>query len=289
MCYTNTNTNINTNSLEEDKHMKYELTNNKSIAQYDSINEFYKYLCDTPFNEAFRWESHSSVDGSYNFTKTHNFDEAVNLMKDGWSDMAKKLNAKLQIKEKQNIVNKRKMVNSVAGFQPIVPLYLAGVPTNMVSQKMVPVKQKIVNITKSVSYSASVSTKTIIEESIKAMQIVKKLEAMGYRVNLSVALGSKESDREVYAKVCIKHANEKLNVSKLAFPLVHPSMLRRLFFRYIEVCPDVTRSFVPGYGKPIEGSNLKKVFPDEIILPARFAGNIENIHSLEDLIRENKL
>lgn len=288
MCYTNTNT--NTNSLEEDKHMKYELTNNKSIAQYDSINEFYKYLCDTPFNEPFRWERHSSVDGSYNFTRTHNFEAAVELMKDGWSDMAKKLNAKLQIKEKQNaMVNKRKMVNSVAGFQPIVPLYLAGVPTNMVSQKMVPVKQKIVNITKSVSYSASVSTETIIEESIKAMQIVKKLEAMGYRVNLSVALGSKESDREVYAKVCIKHANEKLNISKLAFPLVHPSMLRRLFFRYIEVCPDVTRSFVPGYGKPIEGSNLKKVFPDEIILPARFAGNIENIHSLEDLIRENKL
>lgn len=272
--------------------MKKTMDGNKSISEFDSINEFYKYLCDTPFNEAFRWEHHQSVSGSYRFTQTNDFDEAVNLMKDGWSDMAKKLNAKLQVNEKQNaMVNKRKMVNSVAGFQPIVPLYLAGVPTNMVSQKMVPVKQKIINITKSVSYSAFVSTETIIEESVKAMQIVKKLEAMGYRVNLSIALGSKESDGEVevYAKVCIKHANEKLNISKLAFPLVHPSMLRRLFFRYIEVCPDVTRSFVPGYGKPIDASNLKKVFPDEIILPARFAGNIENIHSLEDLIRENKL
>lgn len=270
--------------------MKHELINDKSIAQYDSINEFYKYLCDTPFNEAFRWEHHQSVSGSYRFTQTNDFDEAVNLMKDGWSDMAKKLNAKLQVNEKQNaMVNKRKMVNSVAGFQPIVPLYLAGVPTNMVSQKMVPVKQKIVNITKSVSYSACVSTETIIEESVKAMQIVKKLEAMGYRVNLSIALGSIRSDRQLFSKVCIKHANEKLNVSKLAFPLVHPSMLRRLFFRFIEVCPDTTKSFVGGYGMPATADQIKKVYSEEIILPAKFKGNVENIHSLEDLIRENEI
>lgn len=270
--------------------MNYELTNNKSIAQFDSINEFYKYLCDTPFNAAFRWAKHVSVEASYSFSQTHSFDEAVNLMKDGWTDMAKTLNAKLQFKEKQSaMVNKRKMVNSVAGFQPIVPLYLAGVPTNMVSQKVVPVKQKVVNITKSVSYSSFVSTATIVEESIKAMQIVKKLEAMGYRVNLSVAFGSREPDREIYTKVCIKHANERLNVSKLAFPLVHPSMLRRLILRYVEVCPNTTKSFISGYGKPVAGSSLKQVFSDEIILPAKFAGNVENIHSLEDLIKENRI
>lgn len=270
--------------------MKKTMDGNKSISEFDSINEFYKYLCDTPFNEAFRWEHHVSVDGSYSFTQTHNFGEAVNLMKDSWSDMAKKLNAKLQIKEKQNaMVNKRKMVNSVAGFQPIVPLYLAGVPTNMVQQKMVPVKQKIVNITKSVTYSASVSTETIVEESVKAMQIVKKLEAMGYRVNLSIALGSIKDDRQLFSKVCIKHANEKLNVSKLAFPMVHPSMLRRLFFRFIEVCPDTTKSFTRGYGIPATADQIKKVYSEEIILPAKFRGNVENIHSLEDLIRENEV
>ena len=270
--------------------MKKTMDGIKSIFEFDSINEFYKYLCDTPFNKAFRWADHSSVDGSYDFTQTHNFDEAINLMKDGWSDMAKKLNAKLQVREKQNaMVNKRKMVNSVVGFQPIVPLYLAGVPTNMVQQKKVPVKQKIVNITKSVSYDVDVSTETIIEESVKAMQIVKKLEAMGYRVNLSIALGSIESDRQLFSKVCIKHANEKLNVSKLAFPLIHPSMLRRLFFRFIEVCPDTTKSFTGGYGRPATAEQIKKVYSKEIILPAKFRGNVENIHSLEDLIRENKV
>lgn len=270
--------------------MKHNMTNNKSVTEFDTLNEFYKYLCDTPFNDAFRWKNHSSVSGDYYFTKTQTFDEAVNLMKDGWSDMAKQLNTKLQVKEtKSAYVNKRKMVNSVAGFQPIVPLYLAGVPTNMVQQKMVPVKQKIVNITKSVSYSANVKTETIIEESVKAMQIVKKLEAMGYRVNLSIALGSIAGNTQLYSKVCIKHANEKLNVSKLAFPLVHPSMLRRLFFRFIEVCPDTTSRFTGGYGMPASVANIKSVFEDDIILPAKFDGDIEKIHSLEDLIKESEI
>lgn len=270
--------------------MKHELTNNKSVTEFNSIDEFYKYLCDTPFNEAFRWCKHSSVEGNYYFTKTQTFDEAVNLMKDGWSDMAKKLNTKLQVKETQSVyVNKRKMVNSVAGFQPIVPLYLAGVPTNMVQQKMVPIKQKIVNITKSVSYSAATNTETIIEESVKAMQIVKKLEAMGYRVNLSLVLGSISGNRHLYSKVCIKHTNEKLNVSKLAFPMVHPSMLRRLFFRFIEVCPDTTKNFVGGYGMPASVSEIKSVFEDDIILPAIFKGDVEKIHSLEDLVRESEI
>lgn len=265
--------------------MKKEMIDKKSIAEFDSIYEFYKYLCDTPFNDAFRWAHHSSVDGFYGFTQTHNFDEAVNLMKDGWTDMAKKLNTKLQVNEKKTaMVNKRKMVNSVAGFQPIVPLYLAGVPTNMVQQKMVPVKQKIINITKSVSYNAGVNTETIIEESVKAMQIVKKLEAMGYRVNLNIAFGALEPDRDLYVKICLKKASEKLNVSKLAFPMVHPSMIRRLFFRYEEVCPDTTKSFVSGYGRPATADQIKKVYGEEIILPAIFDCDVDQIHSLDDLV-----
>ena len=38
--------------------------------KYDSLNEFYNYICDTPINETFRWEKHESVDGSKIFTKT---------------------------------------------------------------------------------------------------------------------------------------------------------------------------------------------------------------------------
>ena len=251
--------------------------------EFNSINEFYKYICDTPFNEAFRWAEHESVSGSERFTKTSSFEEAVDLMKNGWTDMAEKMTQKLKATPDMELMHQMRTVIGVAGFQPIVPLYLAGVPTNMVSKQMVPIKQKVINVTKSVDYSGGVSSDTIVEESIKAMQIIKKLESQGYRVNLYITIGSIERGTEIVCKVKVKSANEKLNVSKLAFPLAHPSMLRRLFFRWIEVNPNVTKAFVKGYGAPATYGQLKQAFPNDIILPAIFDGDVSEIKSVEDI------
>lgn len=254
--------------------------------EFNSINEFYKYICDTPFNDAFRWATHSSVEtGSYaqRWTKTGSFDEAVELMKNGWTDMAQQMTQKLQATPNMELTRQMRTIIGVAGFQPVVPLYLAGVPTNMVSKQMQPIKQKVINVTKSIDYAGSVSADKIVEESIKAMQIVKKLESQGYRVNLYIALGSFKRETEILCKVKIKGANEKLNISKLAFPLAHPSMLRRLFFRWIEVNPHVTKSFVGNYGCPATYGQLKKAFPNDVVLPAIFDGNIDTIKTVDDI------
>ena len=163
--------------------MKAEQVNTKTEAvQYDSLHEFYEYLINTPFNKAFCWAKHSSVDNDYYFTKTRDFSEAVELFKNGWSDMASKLVQRLKVIESQTEPTmKPKNVMSMAGYQAIVPMYLNGQPNCMVSKKMTPVKQKVITLNKSIDYNGGVDADQIIEESIKAMQIVKKLEAQGYR------------------------------------------------------------------------------------------------------------
>lgn len=254
--------------------------------EFYSIGQFYDYICKTPINDVFRWKQLSSnkVCASRDkFTGTHTFDEASALMRDGWTDIAKRLNTKLQATAKPAPIMQRKHVLGVSGFQPIVPLYLAGVPTNMVDVRMVPVKSKIINITKSINYHCSMPAETIIDESVKAMQVVKQLEAQGYRCNLNVALGVYADQRCIVAKVCIKRAGEKLNISKLAFPMVHPSMLRRLFFRYIEVCPDVTKGFVNGYGIPASYKTMAEAFEGDIVLPAIWSVEPNTIRTLDDL------
>lgn len=269
--------------------MRVENINNKSkteVIEYDSLNEFYKYICDTPFNEAFRWAKHSSVEGKYDFTKTSNFEEATDLFKKGWSDMAGKLVQKLKVIEsKTEPTMKPRNTLGVCGYQAIVPLYLQGVPNNMVNKKMVPIKQKVITLNKSIDYNAGVTTDQIIEESIKAMQIIKKLEAQCYRCNLNIVLGTASGypEKQFVIKVRIKSANEKLNVSKLAFPLVHPSMLRRLFFRFIEVYPNVTKSFVSGYGRPANSYELKEIFKNEYLLPNFIRKDVNTITGIEDL------
>lgn len=263
-----------------------EMIGNKSVGvvEYNTLGDFYQYICDTPFNEAFRWARHSSVEGRESFTKTYNFQQAVELFQKGWSDMAEKLTQKLKVIQNEVVPNtKAKTIYDAAGFQCSVPRYLQGIPTSMINRKNVPVKQKVVNITKSINYHGGVGTDTIMEESIKALQIVKKLEAQGLRVNLNIALGTFERSKSFIIKIRIKSANERLNVSKVAFPLVHPSMLRRLFFRFIEVYPQVTSEFTNGYGTPCQTEQLKKAMPNDYVLPAFIRKDMSKINTIDDL------
>lgn len=264
--------------------MKVDKKGKVEVIEYDSLKEFYDYLCETPFNKSFCWESHASVEGSKWFTKTENFEEAVELFKNGWSDMASKLVQRLKVIEsKTEPTMKPKSTLSVCGYQAIVPLYLQGVPNNMANKKMVPVKQKVITLNKSIDYSASVTADQIVEESIKAMQIIKKLEAQGYRCNLNIVLGSQTNKNGFFIKVRIKSANEKMNISKLAFPLVHPSMLRRLFFRFIEVYPNITKDYVSGYGVPSTSDQMRGVFKGEYLLPNFIKKDVNKINCIDDL------
>lgn len=117
------------------------------------------------------------------------------------------------------------------------------------------------------------------------MQIVKKLEAQGLRVNLNIVLGSAAGypKKQFVLKIRIKSANERLNVSKLAFPLVHPSMLRRLFFRFVEVYPKFTSAFVGGYGRPVTSSEMRSMFKGEYLLPNFINKDVSKINTIDDL------
>lgn len=263
------------------------ITNKTEVVEFNSLQDFYDYIVNTPFNKVFCWADHYSITNSEKFSGTKDLSEAFELFKHGWSDMASKLVQKLKVIEsKTEPQMKPRNTFGVAGYQAIVPLYLNGCPNNMMTKKMTPVKQKVITLNKSLDYSSGVTTDQIIDESIKAMQIIKKLEAQGFRCNLNIVLGTTAGypkERQFLIKVRIKSANEKLNVSKLAFPLVHPSMLRRLFFRFIEVYPNVTKAFVGGYGHPATSSELRNMFKDEYLLPNFIKKDVSKINGIEDL------
>ena len=258
--------------------------NTSYIREFDSLNEFESYITNTPLNETFRWQKLSSTTGSYSFTQTQSYEEATKLLKDGWSSMAQEITKKLNVIKNQ-VVNEhvQKILYDVVGFQASVPRYLQGIPTSMVNKKLVPVKQKVITLDKDISYNASIKTEQIIEASVQTLQLIKKIEAQGIRVNLNLVWGVAAGDTKEVAKVRLKSANERLNISKLSFPLVHPSMLRRLCFRYLEVAPTVTKSYTWGYGAPLDGSQLKTYCKDEYVLPRLFDGNLASLGDLSSI------
>ena len=258
--------------------------NTSYIREFDSLNEFESYITNTPLNDTFRWQKLSSTSGSYSFTQTQSYEEATKLLKDGWSSMAQEITKKLNVIKNQ-VVNEhvQKILYDVVGFQASVPRYLQGIPTSMVNKKLVPVKQKVITLDKDISYNASIKTEQIIEASVQTLQLIKKIEAQGIRVNLNLIWGVAAGDTKEVAKVRLKSANERLNISKLSFPLVHPSMLRRLCFRYLEVAPTVTKSYTWGYGYPLDGSQLKTYCKDEYVLPRLFDGNLASLGDLSSI------
>lgn len=256
---------------------------------FSSLDDFYRYIIDTPLNETFRWERLASNESNERFSGTKTFDEAINLFKNGWTEMSERLHNRLKIEGKFEPTMAYKSVQSVQGYHPIVPLYLIGVPNNMVSRKMVPMKQKVVTLNKSLNYSSRITTEQIIDESVKALRLIRKLESQNYRVNLNLVIGvsggifGSSVNEKYFIKIKLKSANEKLNISKLSFPLVHPSMLRRLYFRFLEVHPGVGKGFIHGYGSPQSPDVMRKIWPDDILLPQFISKDIEKINTLEDL------
>lgn len=261
------------------------------IKTFSSLDEFYRYITTTEYNEAFKHaEKYSQRNEDGHWSGTKSFEEASNLFINGWDKETLELKQKLDAEEHKEPQMTYRNEISVQGYHPIVPLYLMGVPNNMVTKKMVPMKKKVITIDKTIAYSGSVSRNRIIEESVKAIRIINRLERQNYRINLNLVCIS-SVDVTIGFMIRLKSANESINISKLTFPLIHPSMLRRMYLKFVEVYPRATKRFCYGYGRPYSGSMVKDLFKndslvkDDIVLPDFINTDVDKINNLEDLLK----
>ena len=227
------------------------------MEEYNSISEFVQTINSRSQNP--EMTSKQSDTGGFSFTGTNDYNEAESLLLHGWTEESEKLNEMLKLKAlKEKSV---KNTYDVAGFQCSVPRYLQGIPTNMINQKVVTKKQKVITITKNISYSAHVRKETIEKESVKVLQLVNNLEKQGYRVILNVTMIVKSNRENIILcnKVRSKNASERLNLSKVSFPMVHSSYLRRIMFRWIETFEYTTKSFNNNYGVPVKCEDFNNI------------------------------
>ena len=238
------------------------------IVEFSSINELVKHNREGNVQSDFLSVRVSERENKDNWYETASYAEAEDLLLHGWDYMAKELKSKIDVNMRLTGHTQRPAY-SVAGYQACVPRYLQGLPDSMIYSKRVPKKEKVITINKSVSYSCKVKQKQIIEESAKVLNAVNALESEGIRVRLNIIFKVK-SNRERYSyviKVNVKQPSQRLNIKQIAFPLVHPSMLRRIFLRTMEVeswCN--MKGFCPGYGRP--DNTTENITKGEYYIPA---------------------
>lgn len=248
-------------------------TNDCWVHQFNSLHEFIKFIKEQPVNKAFEGKHYLSSEeedlwGNWHGTKT--IDEAYEMLQHGWTTEATKLQQMLKASVSSVSQMKHpKQVKSVAGFHPIVPNYLAGNPQSMVSTKMVVKKQKVVTLVRQGNFLSDVTPEKMEAEAVKAFKLVKKIEAQGYRVNLFVAYCS-DCDygrHSTLLLIKLKGADEKLNISKLAFPLCNPAMFRRMVFKWKEKYENTPRGFRSGYGRTFSLTSFMQKFGKQGVFP----------------------
>lgn len=259
-----------------------------SIRTYESILDFVRELEKAKPNKVFSnpkdRQSGAVNTGITNFTGTETYEEALDLLLHGWTEMAQRLEKELKAEMK---LQANKTVNrshyDVAGFQCSVPRYLQGVPTSMINQRKVPQKQPVITLVKDVGFAANVTREQIVKYSIKALMIVNEIEARGTRVNLDIIIPSVSAGNEKQVvRVRIKSASERLNISKVAFPMVHPSMLRRIGFRALETDQALTdKRWKGSYGWTMKAQDAKNYLKkNEYYIPAKITDIDETLREI---------
>lgn len=234
------------------------------IKEFDNLSEVANFTKDS--KDVVSWfrgqaQAYDINSDMTEWCKTKSMNEAVDLLTHGWADGAKDLMKSLdnKISKAPETRTRQKSVYDVVGGNCSVPRYLQGVPTNMVRQIPVKVKQKVVTINKDICFSNDVRPEDIINSSADCLKEVYSLEQSGVRVNLNIFFVTYQSgskgNRILAYKIPVKKSSERMSVAKMAFCLAHPSMLRRFGLGIVAHDENSTYDFVPGCGYPVNDKN----------------------------------
>lgn len=224
-----------------------------TIDQYDSISELYNWLKNTKTRSSAR-NSSSRTDNT-TWCGTETIQQAYDLLLGGDDQLYKDFIKMRDInfdKKLSSLVSIKRPINDVVGFQVNVPNYLLGVPKCMVNREKTTQKVKVLNIFLNMTVSAGVSSNTIKNIGTKYLQVIEYLEKYGYRCNLYVGIDATSCGDNLICMTRIKTDKEPLNIKKCVFPMVHPSMFRRIMFEWLEKCEIKSGNEITndGYGCP---------------------------------------
>lgn len=233
--------------------------------EFKSIQQLIETLDSRPNNKIMAGKKDSdSKDRS--FTGSKNYAEAKQLLVEGYNDVLEDVKDGVRKNNRiieHKLVNTRKIQNMPVGFIPNVPNALQNKPDSMINIIRTPQKRKTMTIVYAMSGNAGVDKQVFIKAGTALVSAINLIELSGVQTKLYVDFMAAECNNEILCPVlCVKDFGERFNLTKICFPLVHPSMFRRIGFKYLETCPNLTESgFNWGYGRAPSIENLRDSNP----------------------------
>ena len=194
--------------------------------------------------KAFGYGNNESHSRNPRFYGHESFTKALELARYGWPEGRKKIEElTVQINDKvMSLIERPELVYGVTGNNFDVGLMLSGAPEHWYTIENTVVEgtsNKIIKMVFNIGARATVSTETFEQRGAVAAALVEALEYGGFRVELWMACHARMSFGDDYCHdiaVCIKPADQPLDMDRLAFALVHPASHRRMIFAVREHC-----------------------------------------------------
>ncbi len=191
------------------------------------------------------------------YFNSESFEAANDLMLQGWHEGAKRVQSYMTSAAGAT-TPKRVIYNSVVGFAPNVPNYLAGNPLNMINQRRVKTPKKVVTIVYNCAVGFDIPGTKIERTAAALFNVISGLESSGVRVELYVGYFVYTDTEQFNALVKIKSAGQPFNLLKMVYPVVHPSFMRRHCL-YLNECSGVSDiHFVTSGGSLQDDHRVKK-------------------------------
>lgn len=245
--------------------------------EFNDIEELLETLASRPNNEIMKNE-HSSEKEQASFSKTSSYKEATDLLRNGYTEILEDVKSAVRRNNKfiyQYQDRQRKVKNMPIGFIPNVPNALQNKPDSMINILQKPKKRKTINIIYAMSGSCGESADVFVKAGAALVSALNLIEISGIQTRLSVSFmasessqgffsfgpATKEEDKQlIFPVLRVKNYGERFNLTKICFPMAHPSMFRRIGFKYLETCPQLTDSnFASGYGRVPELGKIREI------------------------------
>lgn len=228
--------------------------------KFSGVSEAIKYINEQSLNAHFIEKS--KYPGNIEFNGTNTYEEAEQYLLNGWEHGVNVLRKQIEgvyFGNKNTILPRY----GIQGSFPSIPRYLSGYPDNMIDYRRMRQKQKVITINKIHNYSYKVSTNMILKDSEKVLKLVSRLEMSGIRVNLNVLMYAADIKQKnaVIFTIPIKHSGQLLNFKIMSFPLIHPAMLRRIYFALLEHTKELDNEHMAKfYGWVLKKECYKDIF-----------------------------
>ena len=127
------------------------------------------------------------------------------------------------------------------GYAPNVPNAIRGIPEAMINTNLITQKRKTISIVYSVDGNCNETVEFFIKTGVVLLAAINIIEKTGIQVELSVGFMAAETNDEIALPIVkIKNCGQRFDLLKTCFPLAHPSMLRRIGFKWLETSPQIT-------------------------------------------------